>query len=266
MAKLVELSVERAVAHITLERPEKLNALNRPLLAALLEACRSIERERRVKVAILRGAGQAFSSGGDVSEFANIGHEQAMEGRRERSELARQVGQTIEAMRATVIAQLHGRVVGGALVLALACDFRVVAKGTTFSLPEAEMGIPLGWGGIPRLVRELGPSRTKELVLLQGELDAAEAVGLGLANRLVELEELDTEVESLATRLRARTALSLTVTKRHVNAFADAIASAARSYADDEVLALTLVDPETAAARRAYAARTAKLERETDSG
>jgi hypothetical protein len=161
MTDLLTIDTAGPVARLTLTRPEKRNALSPELLEALIDAARALDAQPEVTVAILSGAGRSFCAGFDLNSFAA----QEGEGRtRETADLGRRMAEAVTTMRAVTIAQVHGHCVGGGLVLAAACDLRVAAEDTMFSIPEVELGIPLAWGGIPRLVREIGPAMTKELV------------------------------------------------------------------------------------------------------
>ncbi len=158
----------------------------------------------------------------------------------------------VEAMEAVTIARLHGHCVGGGVVLAAACDLRVAAVGTRFSIPEVDLGIPLAWGGIPRLVREIGPAFTKELVMTCRPFDAEEARNLGLVNRVVPSESLDAEVDALARELAAKAALPIRATKQHVDAITSAMVGRDRAWSDAHALVSALLDPECRAAAARY--------------
>src|SRR5690606_19166115 len=101
---------------------------------------------------------------------------------REAADAGRRAADALEAMRPVTVARIHGHCVGGAVVLAAACDLRVAAASTRFAIPEVDLGIPLAWGGIPRLVREIGPALTKELVMTCRPFGADEAKAAGLLN------------------------------------------------------------------------------------
>jgi enoyl-CoA hydratase/carnithine racemase len=138
------------------------------------------------------------------------------------------------------------------VVLAAACDLRIAAEDVRFSIPEVDLGIPLAWGGIPRLVREIGPALTKELVMTCRPFGAAEAKAAGFVNRVVPAAELDAEVESLVAQLQAKSALTLFATKRHTNAVAEGMVATARAWNDADSLATALRDPESRAAAAVY--------------
>ena len=158
----------------------------------------------------------------------------------------------MDEMRAVTVAKLHGWCVGGGLVLAAVCDLRVAARSARFSIPEVELGIPLAWGGIPRLVRELGPALTKELVMTCREFGPDEARAAGFLNRVVDDDELDAAVDELVATLMRMPKLALLSTKAHTNAVTEAMASTGRSWADADGLLAGLRDPEGRESARRY--------------
>jgi enoyl-CoA hydratase/carnithine racemase len=243
------VEVDGPLARITLVRPERLNALSPELLGGLIEAAGTVDAHTEVKVAIVAGAGRAFCSGFDLGAFAA---QEAHGATRATADLGRRMAEALTAMRALTIAQLHGHCVGGGLVLAAACDLRVAADDAVFSIPELELGIPLAWGGIPRLVREIGPAMTKELVLTCRPFGADEARALGFVNRVVPHDGLAGAVTSLAAQLCERSALTLTVTKQHVNAVAEELASTAGATRDADRLLAAIADPESRAVGLRY--------------
>jgi len=249
---LLTLEVDDAVARLTLARPEKLNALSPQLLGELIDAARALDARPEVKVVILAGAGRAFCAGFDLGAFAAQDGEGTA---RETADLGRRMAEAITEMRALTIARIHGHCVGGGVVLAAACDLRVAAQDAVFSIPEVELGIPLAWGGIPRLVREIGPAMTKELVLTCRPFGAQEAHSLGFVNRVVAGDELAAAAEALAAQLATRSALTLTATKAHVNAVAEELASTAGAVRDADVLASAVADAESGAVAAAYLER-----------
>lgn len=248
MFETLKATCEGPLGRLTLDRPEKLNPLSGRTLSEIAAAARWFDAQPGVKVVIVSGAGRAFSAGADLSSFSGPQESSV----RDAADLGRQMADALEAMRALSIASIHGWCVGGGLVLASACDLRVAAEDARFSIPEVDLGIPLAWGGIPRLVRELGPALAKELVLTCRPFDAAEARAAGFLNRVVARGDLDAEVEALAGSLAAKASHALFSTKRHVNAVTAQMVGTARSWADADGLVTALSDPECAAARRAY--------------
>lgn len=248
MFETLLVEADAAIGRLTLNRPEKLNPLSATTLAELAEAARWFDEQPGVKVVIVAGAGRAFSAGADLSSFA--GRPELPP--REAADRGRRMAEALEAMRALSIAAIQGHCVGGGVVLAAACDLRVAAEGTRFSIPEVDLGIPLAWGGIPRLVREIGPALAKELVLTCRPFDAAEAKQAGFLNRVVPAAELHAAVEELARSLAAKASLALTATKRHVNAVTDQMLGTMRSWQDADGLVTAMGDAECGEARRAY--------------
>jgi enoyl-CoA hydratase/carnithine racemase len=242
------------VGRLTLNRPEKLNAMSRVLLSELIEAARWLDSVRDLKIVIVTGAGRAFSAGFDLHDFQDPDPEVPVT---EVADRGRRMAEAVTGMNALTIGAIRGRCVGGGLVLAAACDLRVASDTAVFSIPEVDLGIPLAWGGIPRLVRELGPAITKELVLTCREFDAHEAKALRFLNRVVPDDDLERAVEELAEELAWKSSLTLGITKRAVNAVAEDMASTAHGRVDAHLLAAALGDEESRAAGRAYLTRRA---------
>ena len=142
-------------------------------------------------------------------------------------------------------------------MLAAACDLRVAATDTRFSIPEVDLGIPLAWGGVPRLVREIGPAYTKELVMTCRPFGAEEARNLGFLNRLASPERLDAEVDALARQLAEKATYPVRATKRHVDSVTSAMVGLGRSWSDADSLLTALRDPECLAAAARYLERLA---------
>lgn len=242
-------SVDGSRGELVLNRPDSLNALGGVMLEGLIAAARWFDDSSDVKVVVVRGEGRAFSAGADVAVFAG-----GLDGRdpRRAADLGRQMADAVEAMRAVTIAAIRGHCIGGGVVLAAACDLRVAADDAHFSIPEVDLGIPLAWGGIPRLVRELGPALTKELVMTCRPFTAAEGRSAGFINRVVPSDEVDDAVEELAATLAAKPRHALLSTKRHVNVVADSMVGTSRSWADADGLLVGLADAEGQAAAAEY--------------
>ncbi|MCA9986084.1 MAG: enoyl-CoA hydratase/isomerase family protein [Anaerolineales bacterium] len=248
MFNTIEVTLQDGIGELWLNRPDKLNPLSRETLAELVEAARWFDAQPETRVVIVGGRGRAFSAGADLAGFG--GPEAA--GAREAADSGRRMAEAIENMRALTIARLHGWCVGGGVVLAAACDLRVATESARFSIPEIDLGIPLAWGGIPRLVREIGPALTKELVITCRPFDATEALSAGFLNRVVAETELDGAVRELAVACAAKPVNPVIATKRHVNAVTAQMVGPMRSWSDADGLLAALVDPECVAARLAY--------------
>ncbi|MEO6392454.1 MAG: enoyl-CoA hydratase-related protein [Pyrinomonadaceae bacterium] len=197
---IVEIS--EGVALVTLNRPEKLNALTPEMLARLTETFRNFAGQTNLRAVILTGAGsRAFCAGTDLSSLTELDHD----GARATSERGQTAGAAIENCPVPVIAAINGLAAGGGFELALACHLRVAEIGVKFSLPETRLGLLPGYGGTQRLPRILGTGRGLELIIAGAELTDEEAHRIGLVNRiapsgeaLVYARALAAEIASLA--------------------------------------------------------------------
>ena len=138
------------------------------------------------------------------------------------------------------------------------CDFRIAARDTYFSIPEVDLGIPLAWGGIPRLVREIGAAATRELVMTCRPFTAAEAAALGFLTRVVDAEEVLPAAEQLANDLGKKSAQVLYATKTGINAALEAMVPASGSWSDADSLVAALGDPESRRLSAEYLERVRK--------
>lgn len=247
-ATTISVTAEGRIGHLTLNRPEKLNPLSWQCLHEIAESARWFDSQPEVSVVVVRGAGRAFSAGADINSFSSDSSITT----REAGEYGRRMADALEAMSAVAVCGIQGWCVGGGLVLAAACDLRVATSSTRFSIPEVDLGIPLAWGGIPRLVRELGPALTKELVMTCRPFDAAEAKSAGFLNRVVNDQDLDQEVEALAATVARKAKLATSATKANVNAVTHQMVGTGRSWSDADGLANAFADAECAESRRAY--------------
>ncbi len=240
------VAVADRVGRLTLAQPERLNPLGTRALAELARAATWFD-EQGATVVVVTGAGdRAFSAGFDLREMG------APETGTRAAELGRRMANAIENMDAVAIAAIHGHCIGGGVVLAAACDLRVAADNTSFAIPEVDLGIPLAWGGIPRLVREIGPAMTRELVMTCRPFDAHEATAIGFVNRIVPRAELDASVTELAETLAAKAPSVIRATKRQVQTAAEALASTRDGWAGAALISDARHDPEARAAAARY--------------
>ncbi|MCB1675181.1 MAG: enoyl-CoA hydratase/isomerase family protein [Halioglobus sp.] len=248
MYETLEVSVAGPIGHLWLNRPERLNALSGAVLRELTAAARWFDEQAAVRAVVVGGRGRAFSAGADLDGFPDLGDATL----RAAADAGRIMADAIEDMRAVTIARLQGWCVGGGLVVAAACDLRIASAAARFSIPEVDLGIPLAWGGIPRLVREIGPALTKELVITCREFDTGEALAAGFLNRVVPETELDQAVQQLAECVAAKPAVPASACKRHVNAVTAQMVGTARAWSDADSLIAALQDPECSRSREAY--------------
>jgi enoyl-CoA hydratase/carnithine racemase len=256
------LAVDGALARITLNRPERLNAIGAAMMRDLIAAAKHLDGLMDVRVAILAGAGRAFCAGADLQDSPLSGASPRAERpwleRREQGQLGLRMADALEGMRAVTIAAVHGYAIGGGLVLAAVCDLRVAADDAVFSIPEVELGIPLAWGGIPRLVREIGPALTKELVMTCRRFTPDEAKAAGFLNRVVPAARLAAEVDGLAAQILAMPSVPVAITKEHVNSVARAMGAGTTAFADGDAALSVAFDPESLVAAERYLAKTVR--------
>ncbi len=189
---LFELS--DGIARITINRPDKLNALNATVISELGDAVGRIETDAAVRGVILTGTGaKAFVAGADITELAE---QSPMEGKA-RSMLGQQVFRRLERCGKPVIAAVNGFALGGGCELAMACHIRIASENAKFGQPEVKLGIGPGYGGTARLPRLVGRGRALELLLTGSMIDASEAHRIGLVNRVVPADKLLAESEAM---------------------------------------------------------------------
>ena len=218
----LSLEIEGPIGRLWLDRPQKRNALSPTALEEIAAACEELQRRFDVPVVVIGGRGPSFCAGADRTDPpARMVRGSGATARERRwvSQIGRRAVEAIERLEAITIARLHGHVIGGGVLLAAACDLRVAAEGTVFHIPEVDLGIPLTWGGAPRLAREVGAARAKELILLCDRFDAAAAERYGLLNRVVAADALDATVDDWARRLAAKPDWALHMTKSQFQAY-----------------------------------------------
>jgi len=198
--KTLSITDQPAIRTITIQRPEKLNALDRATIVELRQAFADVASSTEIRVVVLTGAGpQAFVAGAAIAELAALSAPQALEF----SRYGQSLMTTIERLGKPVIAKINGFALGGGLELAMACHLRIAADSAKLGQPEINLGVMPGFGGTQRLVRLAGRSAALELCLLGAPITAARALALGIVNRVVAAEQLDAEVAALASQLAA---------------------------------------------------------------
>lgn len=198
------------IATVTLNRPERANALNEQMKAELQDVMAHVESDPEVRVVIVTGSGRHFCAGGDLSA--------------KRQPMVDVFGRPTEGFasvfarsRVPVIAAMNGAAKGGGCELALACDFRLMAEDARIGLPEITFGAVPAAGGTQRLPRLVGIAAAKEMLLLGGDRTAADALAIGLVNRVVAKEQLHSECRAMANELIERPAYALAATKRLIH-------------------------------------------------
>jgi enoyl-CoA hydratase len=195
-----------AIRTITINRPDKLNALNRETIGELTLAFEQARHDDAVRVIVLAGAGEkAFVAGADISELATLSPIEA----RERSRQGQAMMRKVEMLGKPVIARIHGYALGGGMELAMACHLRIASEKAKVGQPEINLGLIPGYGGTQRLLRLAGRSATLELCLLGQPIDAQRAFALGVVNRVVAADKLDEEIAAIADQLAASAPIAL---------------------------------------------------------
>ena len=210
----IVVTAEAGIATVTLNRPERYNALGSRIVDELGEALESIEGAGEVRAMVLTGAGdKAFCSGVDLKERA----EMDADGRWSHNRALGAFAERLARLQVPTIAALNGLAFGGGLEIALACDFRVAAEGARFALPEVGIGIVPGAGGTQRLPRLIGVTKAKELILTGRRISAEDALDMGLVSKVVPRSSLMEEARSLAEEIAANSPLAVAYAKAAVD-------------------------------------------------
>jgi len=220
---------------IVLDRPESLNAISRTMHEELQAACRQLRDDAEARVMILTGAGRAFSAGADLKQSPLTPPVSDAEARIRASQ-GNRTCEALEALPQVTIGAVNGLAVGGAVAFLACLDLRVAVRSAWFSIPEVDLDIPLTWNALPRLMREIGPARTKELVMTCDRFDAAQAEHWGFLNDVVDDERLLPRARELASTLLAKDGLSIARTLSATRAIAEAMAPTFVTHADPDYL------------------------------
>ena len=210
------INTENRITTITINRPNKLNALNAATIAELSSAIDQAEQDDETRVIILTGSGEkAFVAGADIKEFADYDVEQ---GKELAARGQRTLFDKVEQCSKPVIAAVNGFALGGGLVLAMAAHFRVASGNAKLGLPETSLGVIPGYGGTQRLPQLVGKGRAFEMIMTAGMINAGTAHDYGLVNHVVTPEELIPTCEKLAGKIMNNSPLALSAAIKAVNA------------------------------------------------
>ena len=210
------LHLENDISIITIDRPKKLNALNKETISELHHAIKEADANKNVRAIILTGNGEkAFVAGADISEFADFDVQQAAQLSREGQML---LFDFIENLSTPVIAAVNGFALGGGLELAMAAHFRVASDNARMGLPEVSLGVIPGYGGTQRLAQLIGKGRALEMIMTAQMIDASKAEQWGLVNAVTSQEELIPYCISLAEKIKRNGPLAISAAIKSVNA------------------------------------------------
>ncbi|MFD1171363.1 enoyl-CoA hydratase [Oceanobacillus picturae] len=202
---ILAYDVQDGVAYLTIQSPPA-NALSSTLLLELEEKLRKVEADKSVKAIVLKGEGRFFSAGADIKEFTSF---QDSSDSKSLAQKGQELFNKIEHFPIPVIAAIHGAALGGGLELAMACHIRIVTKTAKLGLPELTLGIIPGFAGTQRLPQHVGNAKAYEMILSGEPISGQEAYHFGLANRVVEEDELFTETSKLAKKIAEKSRPSI---------------------------------------------------------
>jgi enoyl-CoA hydratase/carnithine racemase len=221
------------IAYIKLNRPDKMNAINKKVAEAIREIWADFRDDDNIYVAILSGAGKSFCAGADVKDLGEV-----EKGRYKMSQSItlgdRPIGPSAYSIKKPIIGALKGNVLGAGLWLALECDIRVATEDAVFGLPEPKIGIPTVFAGI--LARYMPQAVANELLLVGTNIDAKRAYEIGLINKVVSMEQLMREAESIANTLCNNAPLAITAMKQLIRQCWDMDFGSARAFTESVVV------------------------------
>ena len=216
---------KEGIATIKINRPKVLNALNQETITEITNAVIELEKDSKIKAAILTGEGKAFIAGADISAMANMTPLEA----KEFAELGHNMLNTIENSRLPFIAAVNGYALGGGCETLMACDIVIAGKSAKLGQPEINLGVHPGFGGTQRLPRLVGRMKAKELLLTGRNIDAEEAHNIGLVNMVVDDDKLMETAEKIAGKIASKSSIQTSFIKALVNKGVDIDLSTANS-------------------------------------
>ena len=209
---------ENNIATLTINRPDKMNALNKTVLDELDRAIDELNADSSIRSIIITGAGpKAFVAGADISEFKGLNKEQAIA----MAEKGQRIFKKIEDSSKPIVAAVNGFALGGGCELAMSCHFRLASENAKFGQPEVNLGLIPGYGGTQRLVQLIGKGKAIELLITANMVGASEAKSLGLVNQVTSAEELLSETKKILSVINTKAPLAIASCIRAANAVFD---------------------------------------------
>jgi enoyl-CoA hydratase/carnithine racemase len=252
MSELLDIQAKDGVWSVRLNRPQTRNAFSLELMRSLTKTAQQLRDEPGLRAVVLCAAGPHFSAGMDLAEVQKSDASKlSLAERRTLAALGERMCQAWEDIPAMTIGAIEGHCIGGGAALAAALDWRVIGSSAWFWLPEIALGLPLGWGALPRLVSLLGPARAKRFIILGERLQGQQALDFGLAEYLVPEGQAEVEALKLAQRVVELPEVAVAMSKQAVNASANALNHLASHMVSDQ-LALALASEEALAARARF--------------
>lgn len=218
MYKTLLTSIEKSILVITINRPDKLNAINKDVMQELGEVIGELQSNPEIKSAVITGSGnKAFVAGADISQFTGLSVEEGMQV----AQKGHDVFNSIERSTKPVIAAVNGFALGGGCELAMACHFRIASENAKFGQPEVNLGLIPGYGGTQRLVQLIGKGRALEALMTGNMIDANTALQYGLVNHVVPSEELLPKAISILELINSKAPLAIAKCIETANAVYD---------------------------------------------
>jgi enoyl-CoA hydratase len=249
LTDILLVEVSGRIATVTLNRPDKKNALSHALMRALIRTARDLAERSDIDVVLLTGAGSVFSAGADLKDAQRWANESLpLAERREIASTGYKLCKAWEEIPQITIVAIEGFAIGGGLALSLACDWRVAADNAFVSLPEIALGIPLTWGTVPRLVNLLGPAKAKRATILCERFTAQDAHSMGLLDYIAAPGQALAKAHAVAQQVLALPQTAVRMSKESVNAHALALNHIAGYMAHDQI-ALAAADTSSREAR-----------------
>ena len=206
---------------ITLNRPEKLNAMSMVMREELVQVFTELRQDEETRFVVITGTGNVFSAGADLTDSMNAakqGREYHAWERRRSQKKGHDFMRAVESLEQVTITAFNGLAVGAGIALGQGCDFRIAAESAKFLIAETGIGIFYTYGCTPRLVQLIGQAKTKELIMTADTIDAQEALSIGLVNKVVPDQELMKAVHEMIDKIASRAPLAIKMTKMIVNA------------------------------------------------
>ena len=226
MYETIKYEVSNQIAHITVNRPKAMNALNSTVLTELYDAFEKAGKDEEVRVIILTGEGKAFVAGADIAEMSKMTPVEA----REFGKLGHKLMNFIHNVETPVIAAINGFALGGGCELSMACDIRIASENAKFGQPEVGLGLIPGFAGNLRLPRLVGKGMAKYMILTGEMIDAEDAFRIGLVQKVVPHESLAEETEKVANKIIAQAPIAVRFAKDVINNGYDMDLKSASAY------------------------------------
>jgi enoyl-CoA hydratase/carnithine racemase len=212
----VRLEGSGPIRHLVFNRPQVHNAVNMQFVLDVHDACIEIENDNSVRAVIVRGEGKSFCSGADLKDIPKAN---TVSERMNRSKTGARMADVLTNLRPITIAAMHGYAIGGGGVIGAACDFRIGAESLSMTINEVSIGFNLTWHTVPSLIQLIGPSRTKEMIILGRTYNAQKLLDYGFLNEMVPDDELIASAEALAQEVANQPPIPANLTKASINAY-----------------------------------------------